>query len=180
MGVGVALCLAAGTRVAVGVGVPVALCLAAGTRVAVGVGVPVAAGRAVDGTLVAVLVPDGGTVAVPLNKPEVAGAGVPVAPPLPVGRAVDGSLVAVLVPDGGTVAVPATRPDVDGAGTVVDTGDEMPADGEKIDGTDEDGPPVQAETDAETRMVAVAQPAAVSLALLTFMRPPCAPGRRRL
>jgi hypothetical protein len=40
--------------------------------------------------------------------------------------------------------------------------------GEKIAGTDED-PPVQAVTDAEKTTVAVAQPAAVSLALLTFM-----------
>lgn len=58
--------------------------------------------------------------------------------------------------------------------------DEVPTDGEKIDGTDEEEPPVQAETDAEMRTVAVAQPAAVSLALLTFMRPPYIPGRQRL
>jgi hypothetical protein len=50
---------------------------------------------------------------------------------------------------------------------------DAPAEGEKIAGTDEDGPPVQAETDADRRTVAVAQPAAVSLDLLTFMRPPC-------
>ena len=40
----------------------------------------------------------------------------------------------------------------------------------------EDGPDVQADTDADMRTVTVAQPAAVSLALLTFMRPPCIPG----
>jgi hypothetical protein len=53
-------------------------------------------------------------------------------------------------------------------------------DGEKIAGTDEEGLPLQAASGAERRTVAVAQPAAVSLALLTLMRPPCIPsGRRR-
>jgi hypothetical protein len=82
--------------------------------------------------------------------------------PVPAGRvalAVGWGLAAALVE---AVAV-----GVDGAGA--------PTDGEKIAGTDEDGPPVQAETDADRRMVAVAQPAAVSLDLLTLMRPPCTP-----
>jgi len=72
------------------------------------------------------------------------------------------------------------RADDEAPADEVTVDDEVPADGEKIAGTDEEGPPVQAETDAETRTVAVAQPAAVSLALLTFMRPPCIPGRQRL
>jgi len=56
-----------------------------------------------------------------------------------------------------------------------DVGDTVPEDGEKIDGIDDDAPDVQADTDADMRTVTVAQPAAVSLALLTFMRPPYIP-----
>ena len=70
--------------------------------------------------------------------------------------------------DAGGLAVPLYRPD--------DVADTVPVDGEKIAGIDEDCPDVQADTDADMRTVAVAQPAAVSLALLTFMRPPCIPG----
>jgi hypothetical protein len=108
--------------------------------------------------------------------------------------------VARLVPDGalaepvagraGVVPAPAPLPEADvaGAGLVVDAGalavplnrlDEVavgpaPAEGEKIDGT-EDVPPVQAVSIAEQKTVMVTQPAAVSLALLTFMRPPYIP-----
>jgi hypothetical protein len=73
--------------------------------------------------------------------------------------------------DAGGLAVPLYMPD-DVAGAV-------PVDGEKIAGIDEDAPDVQADTDADMRTVAVTQPAAVSLALLTFMRPPCVPGMQR-
>jgi hypothetical protein len=78
-----------------------------------------------------------------------------------------------VVGDGGALAVPLNRSD-DGAVTV------GPAltEGEKIGGTDE-VPLVQAVTDAEKTTVAVAQPAAVSLALLTFMRPPYIPRGQR-
>lgn len=71
--------------------------------------------------------------------------------------------------DGGALAVPLNKPDDVAVGV-------CPAltDGEKIAGTDE-VPPVQAVTDAEKTTVAVAQPAAVSLALLTFMWPPYIP-----
>ena len=55
-----------------------------------------------------------------------------------------------------------------------DVGDTVPEDGEKIAGIDE-ADPVQADTDADMRTVTVAQPAAVSLALLTFMKPPYIP-----
>jgi hypothetical protein len=75
--------------------------------------------------------------------------------------------VGLLLEDG-MPAVPLYRP--------VDAGDGVPVvpdPGEKIAGMDEEGPAVQAETDAERSTVAVAQPAAVSLTLLTLMRPPC-------
>jgi hypothetical protein len=62
--------------------------------------------------------------------------------------------------------------------TLVDA--DAPEDWEKIGGIDPVGPVEQADTDAETRTVTVAQPAAVSLALLTFMRPPCVPSMRWL
>jgi hypothetical protein len=67
----------------------------------------------------------------------------------------------------GGLAVPLYMPD-DVAGTV-------PVDGEKIAGIDEADPDVQADTDADMRTITVTQPAAVSLALLTFMRPPVYP-----
>lgn len=69
------------------------------------------------------------------------------------------------------LAVPLYRPD--------DVADTVPVDGEKIAGIDEDCPAVQADTDADMRTVTVTQPAAVSLALLTFMRPPYIPGMQR-
>ena len=59
-----------------------------------------------------------------------------------------------------------------------DVADTVPEDGEKIAGIDEDGP-VQADTDADMRTVTVTQPAAVSLALLTFMKPPYIPGMQQ-
>jgi hypothetical protein len=74
--------------------------------------------------------------------------------------------------EGGAEAVPLNRPVDVGVGPAL-------TEGEKIAGTDE-VPPVQAVTDAERITVAVAQPAAVSLALLTFMGPPYIPGRQRL
>ena len=55
----------------------------------------------------------------------------------------------------------------------------MPEDGEKIAGIDEDAPEVQADTDADSRTVTVAQPAAVRRALLTFMKPPYIPGTQQ-
>jgi len=64
--------------------------------------------------------------------------------------------------DEGTVAVP--LPTAVGADAVVVD----PTDGEKIAGTEEP-PPLQADTDPESRTVAAAQPTAVSLALLTCM-----------
>jgi hypothetical protein len=75
--------------------------------------------------------------------------------------------------DDGAVAVPLNKP-VD---VVVGAGAAL-TDGEKIAGTDE-VEPVQAVTDTEKTTVAVAQPAAVSLALLTFIRPPVIPGGQR-
>jgi hypothetical protein len=57
----------------------------------------------------------------------------------------------------------------------LEVADTVPEDGEKIAGIDED-PPVQAATDTDMRTVTVTQPAAVSLALPTFMRPPYIPG----
>ncbi|HEY6792764.1 MAG TPA: hypothetical protein VI365_36180 [Trebonia sp.] len=59
-----------------------------------------------------------------------------------------------------------------------DVADTAPEDGEKIAGIDEDGP-VQAASDPDIRTVTVAQPAAVSLALLTFMKPPLIPGMQQ-
>jgi hypothetical protein len=56
----------------------------------------------------------------------------------------------------------------------LEVADTVPEDGEKIAGIDED-PPVQADTDTDMRTVTVTQPAAVSLALPTFMRPPYIP-----
>jgi hypothetical protein len=88
---------------------------------------------------------------------------------VPVGDVLAGDVVRV---DGGTLAVPLYKPVAVGAGVVV----AGPTDGEKIAGTDEEPPPLQADTDPESRTVAVAQPTAVSLRLLTFMRPPCVPG----
>jgi hypothetical protein len=69
-------------------------------------------------------------------------------------------------PEAEALAVPLYRPE--------DVADTVPEDGEKIAGIDEVGP-VQADTDADMRTVTVAQPAAVSLALLTFMKPPYIP-----
>jgi hypothetical protein len=71
----------------------------------------------------------------------------------------------------GMLAVPLNRPVGDGDTDDVDP--EVPVEGEKIAGMDEEATAVQAETDAERRRVAVAQPAAVSQDLLTLMRPPC-------
>jgi hypothetical protein len=77
--------------------------------------------------------------------------------------------------DAGTVAVPlATAVGADAPPVAV------PTDGEKIEGTVEPPPPLQADTDAESRTVTAAQPAAVSLALLALIGPPCVPGWRRL
>ncbi len=73
-------------------------------------------------------------------------------------------------PDAGTLAVPLYRPE--------DVADTALEDGEKIAGIDEDGP-VQADTDADMRTVTVAQPAAVSRVLLTFMKPPDIPGMQQ-
>jgi hypothetical protein len=73
--------------------------------------------------------------------------------------------------DAGWLAVPLYRPD--------DVADTVPVDGEKTGGIGEDGPDVQADTNADMRTVTVTQPAAVSLALLTFMRPPCIPCMQR-
>jgi hypothetical protein len=72
--------------------------------------------------------------------------------------------------EGEPLAVPLYRPE--------DVADTVPDDGEKIAGIDEDGP-VQADTDPDMRTVTVAQPAAVSLALLTFMKPPFIPGMQQ-
>jgi len=55
----------------------------------------------------------------------------------------------------------------------------VPEEGEKIAGIDEDPPEVQADTDADSRTVTVAQPAAVSRALLPFMKPPYIPGTQQ-
>jgi hypothetical protein len=104
-----------------------------------------------------------------LGAADVVGGGVPVAAPDDLVPVLD-----VLPGDEGTVAVPlATAVGADAA-------DVGPTDGEKIDGTEEEPPPLQADTDPESRTVAAAQPTAVSLALLTFMRPPCIPGWQRL
>jgi hypothetical protein len=70
--------------------------------------------------------------------------------------------------DAGTVAVPLAT-----AEELVVPG---PTEGEKIAGTEEEPPPLQADTDPVSRTVAAAQPTAVSLALLAFIRPPCIPG----
>jgi hypothetical protein len=70
--------------------------------------------------------------------------------------------------DAGALAVPLYRLGADDVPAALE-------DCEKIGGIDEPGPVVQADTDADMRTVAVAQPAAVSLALLTFMRPPFIP-----
>jgi hypothetical protein len=78
--------------------------------------------------------------------------------------------------EGGMFAVPLNRPLGVGDGDTEDAGDAgpvVPADGEKIAGRDDEGPVEQAYTDAVRRRVAVALPAAVSLDLLTLMRPPC-------
>jgi hypothetical protein len=76
--------------------------------------------------------------------------------------------------DGGALAVPLNTPEgvAGGFGPTLTEGEL------KIGGTDE-LLPVQAVTEAEKTSIAVAQPAAVSLALLTFMRPPYIPGGRR-
>ena len=98
-----------------------------------------------------------------LGAADVVG-GVPVAVPDDLVPVLD-----VLPGDEGTVAVPlATAVGTD----AVDVG---PTDGEKMAGTEEP-PPLQADTDPESRTVAAAQPTAVSLALLTLMRPPSIPG----
>jgi hypothetical protein len=82
----------------------------------------------------------------------------------------DGAELADLLFEGGILALPLNRPvDVGDGDTVVPV---VPVDGAKIDGMDDEDPAVQAETDAERRRVAVAQPAAASLDLLTLMRPP--------
>jgi hypothetical protein len=75
--------------------------------------------------------------------------------------------------DDGTVAVPLATV-LGGDPDVV-----APTEGEKIDGTEEEPPPLQADTDPESRTVAAAQPTAVSLPLLTLMRPPRLPGWQR-
>jgi hypothetical protein len=71
-------------------------------------------------------------------------------------------------PDAVAVAVPLYRPE-----------DAVPEEGEKIAGIEEDAPEVQADTDTDSRTVTVAQPAAVSRALLTFMKPPYIPGTQQ-
>lgn len=106
------------------------------------------------------------TVCDTLGVADEAGAAVPVAVPVAVAddplRAVD-----VWPGDGRTLAVPlATAVGTDAVAS-------GPSDGEKIAGTEEEPPPLQADTDPESRTVAAAQPTAVSLALLTLMRPPC-------
>jgi hypothetical protein len=72
----------------------------------------------------------------------------------------------------GMAAVPLNRP-LGPGDTAADADPVVPVEGEKIAGMDDEDPAVQAETDAERRRVAVAHPAAVSLDLLTLMRPPC-------
>jgi hypothetical protein len=73
----------------------------------------------------------------------------------------------------GMLAVPLNRPVGDGDGGTADVEPVLPIEGEKIAGMEDEGAVVQAETDAERRRVAVPQPAAVSLDLITLMRPPC-------
>ena len=147
-----------GIAVAVGLGVLVGLEVAVGLGVVVGlavtVGLVVTAGLAV------------------CDAPGVADlAGAVVLPALPDDPLPD---LDVLRGDGGTLAVPLAT--AVGADAVLVTG---PTDGEKIAGTEEEPGPLQAATDPESRTVAAAQPTAVSLALLTFMRPPSIPGWQR-
>ena len=104
-----------------------------------------------------------------LAEPDARAEEVPAPAPLPEPLA-----DARVLGDGGALAVPLNTPE----GVAAGFGPAL-TDGElKIGGTDE-LPPVQAVTEAEKTSVAVAQPAAVSLALLTFMRPPYIPGRQR-
>jgi len=127
----------------------------------------VVAAREADavGVFVPVPVPDG---AEALAEADACADEVPVPAPLP-----EAVVVARALVEAGALAVPLNKPD----GVAVAVGPAL-TDGEKIAGTDE-VPPVQAVTDAEKTTVAVAQPAAVSLALLTFMRPPYTPGMQR-
>jgi hypothetical protein len=132
-----------------------AVCWGVAVRVAVAVGVAVAVAVAVG---VAVAVREA------LAEPDARAEEVPGPVPFP-GEVADARALV----DRGALAVPLNKPEDVGLGV-------CPAltDGEKIAGTDEVAP-VQAVTDAEKTTVAVAQPAAVSLALLTFMRPPYIP-----
>lgn len=105
-----------------------------------------------------------------LAEPDAGAEEVPVPAPLPEALA-DPRVLG----DGGALAVPLNTPEgvAAGFGPALTDGELL-----KIGGTDE-LLPVQAVTEAEKTSVAVAQPAAVSLALLTFMRPPYIPGRQR-
>jgi hypothetical protein len=129
-----------------------------GVAVGLGLAVAVTVGEAVT-------VGDAVTVGVAVTELVVVGEAVAVCDLLGVAGAPD-----VLPADEGTVAVPLAT--AVGADAVV----AVPTDGEKIDGTEDEPPPLQADTDPESRRVPAAQPAAVSLALLTFIRPPCLPG----
>jgi hypothetical protein len=130
----------------------------------VGIGVAVGLGLAVAVTL-------GVAVAVTLGEAVTVGDAVALTDGVVLG-------VPVALPDdpvpprdvAGTVAVPLAT-----AEAVVVPG---PTEGEKIAGTEEP-PPLQADTDPESRTAAAVQPTAVSLALLAFIRPPCIPGWRR-
>ena len=106
-----------------------------------------------------------GALAPGLEFPEAPAVGVPVE------RAV---AAPGLTADGVPLAVPVGEDDDVEPGAVVPVPDAV-----KMGGSTEDDGPVQAEADAETRTVMVAQPAAVSLALLTFMRPPRTHSRQR-
>ena len=101
-----------------------------------------------------------------LAEPDARAEAVPVPEPLPEAPA-DPRVLG----DGGAVTVPLKKPE----DVTVAVGPAF-TDGVKIRGSDEAPPPVQAVIETEKTTVAVAQPAAVSLALLTFMRPPFIPG----
>jgi hypothetical protein len=152
-GVGVAVCVGVAVWVAEGEGVELCVTLGA-TEEALADGLAgLETGEVVAGAL-RVRVADGlaDLVVVPAPLPD-EGFVLPAPPPV--------------CGDGRPLAVPLYRPE--------GVGDTVPEDGEKIDGIDDDAPDVQADTDADMRTVTVAQPAAVSLALLTFMKPPYIP-----
>jgi hypothetical protein len=135
----------------VALNVVTAVCVAVAVRVAGTAGVAVGC-LVLDGALAELVAPRAGVVPAPAPLPEadVAGAG---------------------LVEAGAVAVPLALPDEVAVGPAL-------TEGEKIDGTD-DVALVQAVSSAERTTVRVTQPAAVSVARLTFMRPPYISGGQR-